>query len=322
MSRFAGVAHTEGGVTGLSTLPVPPGGADIPQPKGPAGGLTVLNWAGFRAAISFTFDDANSSQIDRYDQLSALGVPFTFYLITGKPEASDATWARAIADGHELGNHTHGHSMTASGADVDAATDFIERTFGVDVWTMAAPFGEPTFAGLARTRFLINRGVGNGLMGANDDTDPFRLSCYIPPAGAAASLIDEQIDTARAAGKWRIVLVHGFNGGSDQPYQALDIEEFTSSVRHAQSLGDLWLDSVVNVGAYWRGQKAFSGATPTESGADRVWQWTLPAHFPPGRFLRVTVEGGTLKQGGAALEWDPHGYYEVALDVGSLTLSP
>jgi hypothetical protein len=29
-----------------------------------------------------------------------------------------------------------------------------------------------------------------------------------------------------------------------------------------------------------------------------------------------------LKQGGAALSWDPHGYYEVALDPGSVTLSP
>jgi hypothetical protein len=36
----------------------------------------------------------------------------------------------------------------------------------------------------------------------------------------------------------------------------------------------------------------------------------------------VKVDGGTLKQGGTALAWDSHGYYEVALDAGSPTLSP
>ena len=53
-----------------------------------------------------------------------------------------------------------------------------------------------------------------------------------------------------------------------------------------------------------------------------VWTWTLPAHFPPGRYLRVKVDGGTLTQASAPLPWDEHGYYEVALDAGTLTLSP
>jgi len=29
-----------------------------------------------------------------------------------------------------------------------------------------------------------------------------------------------------------------------------------------------------------------------------------------------------LKQGDKILEWDPHGYYEVSLDAGTLTLVP
>jgi hypothetical protein len=31
---------------------------------------------------------------------------------------------------------------------------------------------------------------------------------------------------------------------------------------------------------------------------------------------------GTLSQNGTPLTWDPHGYYEVALEARSLTLSP
>jgi hypothetical protein len=95
-----------------------------------------------------------------------------------------------------------------------------------------------------------------------------------------------------------------------------------AGVEHAKSLGDLWIDSMVNVAAYWRGQKAFTTAAPTTSGNDTTWTWTLPDHFPPGHCLRVTVDGGTLKQGDQQLDWDSHGYYEVALDKGTLTLSP
>jgi hypothetical protein len=36
----------------------------------------------------------------------------------------------------------------------------------------------------------------------------------------------------------------------------------------------------------------------------------------------VTVDGGTLSQGGMPLAWDSHGYYPVALDAGMLTWTP
>jgi peptidoglycan/xylan/chitin deacetylase (PgdA/CDA1 family) len=286
------------------------------------GGLKVLVWAGFKAAVSYTFDDSNSSQISHYQELAALGVRFTFYLQTGKSESNNAVWADAVKAGHELGNHTKSHSSNATGEDIDAATTFIEDKFKVKVWTMAAPNGAAGYTDLAKTRFLINRGVNNGLVGPNDNSDPFTLFCYIPPTGASKGDLDGQVTSARSAGKWRIVLVHGFTGGSDGAYQPIAFDNFTAHVKASKALNDVWLDSVVNVGAYWRGQKAFSQVTPTTSGTSQTWTWTLPAHFPPGKFLRVTVTGGSLSQKGVALPWNGHGYYEVALDAGSLTLSP
>ena len=80
---------------------------------------------------------------------------------------------------------------------------------------------------------------------------------------------------------------------------------------------------MVNVGAYWRGQKTLSGVTPAAApGGGQTWTWTKPDNFPEGKVLRVTVDGGTLSQGGTPVIWDPHGYYEISLDAGSLTLSP
>lgn len=306
---------------GVSDLPVPPGAASVPKPAGAAGGLQVLNWAGFKAAVSYTFDDTNSSQIAHYTELAALGVRFTFYLVTGKTEINDPVWTQAVAAGHELGNHTKSHSSSAAGADIDAATTLIEDKFKTKVWTMAAPNGAAGYTDLAKTRFLINRGVANGLVAPNDNSDPFTLFCYIPPTGASKAAMDTQVTDARTAGKWRIVLVHGFTGGSDGAYQPVAFDQFSASVAASKALGDVWIDSVVNVGAYWLGQKAFTKAAPAASGAG-TYTWTLPAHFPPGKYLRVNVTGGTLTQKGAALPWNDHGYYEVALDAGSLTLAP
>lgn len=292
------------------------------KPSGAVGGLTVLNWAGFKAATTYTFDDANSSQIAHYSELNALGVHMTFYLISGKTEASNTIWAQAVKDGHELGNHTQSHLSAGTGADVDAATAFLLQKYGVTAWTMAAPYGAAVYTDLAKTRFLINRGVANSLILPNDASDPFTLPCFIPASDALASAFNTQIDSAQSGGGWRVVLVHGFTGGTDGAYQPVSITEFTSSVTHAKSLGNVWIDSMVNVGAYWRGQKTFSSTTPQTLGTTTTWTWTLPAHFPPGKYLRVKVTGGTLKQGSTTLAWDSHGYYEVALDAGSLTLSP
>ena len=79
---------------------------------------------------------------------------------------------------------------------------------------------------------------------------------------------------------------------------------------------------MVDVGAYWLGQRAFSRAMTSQTGNARTWSWTLPGQFPTGKYIRARVDGGTPSQNGQPLTWDPHGYYEIALDAGSVTLTP
>lgn len=312
---------TTSGPVVSSGLPVPPGDANVAKPLGAAGNLRVINWAGFKGAVSYSFDDANSSQINNYSKLNALGVRFTFYLQTNKSEAANNIWSQAKNSGHELGNHTQSHAQNGSGSDIDAATNFIQQHFGVKPLTMAAPYGNSSYVSLAQSRFLVNRGVAGGSVAPNGNADPFNLPCNIPATGAQASALTSTVSSARSAGNWQIFCIHGFSGGSDGAYQPIDINQFTNHVTTVKGFGDVWMDTVLNVAAYWRAQKLFSSLKPTYSGNDIVYKWTLPANFPAGKYLRVSVSGGTLQQNNRVLSWDSHGYYEIALDAGSLTIT-
>lgn len=305
-----------------SGLPVPPGDANQPRPSGTPDDIQVVNWAGFKGAVTYSFDDNNSTQIQHYAEMQALGVPFTFYLWTGKSEATNAVWTTAKNDGHELANHTQSHQSNGSGGDIDSAQNFIMQRFSVTAYTMAAPNGAGVYTDLAKTRFMINRGVSNKIIAPNDNSDPFTLPTYIPPTGASESAFNQEVESARTAGGWRTMCIHGFQGGNDGAYQPVPFEQWKASVEHAKELGDVWIGTMEDVGAYWIGQKAFSNAMTTAAGTDRTWTWDLPDHFPPGKFLRVKVDGGTLKQNGAEIAWHGNGYYEIALDAGSVTLSP
>jgi peptidoglycan/xylan/chitin deacetylase (PgdA/CDA1 family) len=274
--------------------------------------------------VSYNFDDANSSQVNNYGALEALGVHFTFYLIGNKIATSLSTWAQAVQNGHEIGNHTQDHTNVTA-QNVDQGQQTIQTDFpSVKVETMAAPNGTTGYDVFAQTRYLLNRGVADGLMMPGNETtpSPFNTYCYIPPTGAPTSAFNSEVDGARSGGGWRVILVHGFTGGTDGAYQPVDLAQYEAGVNYAKGLGDVWIDTMVDVGAYWRGQNAFNQATHTTSGNTQTWTWTLPAHFPTGKYLRVTVGGGTLTQQGVALPWVSHGYYEVALDAGSLTWGP
>jgi lysophospholipase L1-like esterase len=296
-----------------------------------------LDWAGFKSALSYTFDDAQPSQIEHYAELEAAGVRMTFYITSGSNSGSaafDATFSQAVRDGHEMGNHTVHHcyanlTMCANGSatnldtELDDCTSYIEGHFGQGaVWTAASPYGDTGYDAADAARFFLNRGVQSGTVAPKDNSDPFNLPIHAATEGETVDSFNGQIDGAETAARWLIMLIHTINPTTANWYAPIDISVITGSIAHAKSLGDVWIDSMVNVGAYWRGQKVLSAVTPASTAGGQTWTWTLPAHFPPGKILRVTVDGGTLLQNGTPIPWDAHGYYEISLDAGSLTLRP
>jgi len=321
---------------GQSKMPSPPT-TGVAKPSGAVGGLKVIDWAGFKGALSYTFDDSLQSQVAHYDELNAVGVHMTFYLVNSN-QGSNAIWLKAVADGHELGNHTVNHcnangsgcinSATFLGvaAELDNNTAFLKSKAGVsDVYTFAEPFGDLGWSDAASQRFLVARGVSDrpGAL-PNDSTPPFDLPCHVSNEGEkAVGGFNSISDDVRAKGSWRTILMHNVDPAiADYGYHPVQIAEAVAAMTYTKSLGDVWADTVVAVGSYWRAQKAFSTVPPKSVGNDTVYTWTLPAHFPPGMYLRATVTGGTLKQCGSELSWDDHGYYEINLDAGSVTISP
>jgi peptidoglycan/xylan/chitin deacetylase (PgdA/CDA1 family) len=298
----------------------------------------VLAWAGFTAAVTWTFDDAQPSQIAHYAELQAVGIPMTFYISTNNSSEAnyDSTWTQAIKDGSEIGNHTvhHCHAnltgcsfgtpLANLGDELDQATSYITQHYPQPaVWTSASPFGDTGYDSNDPTRFFLNRGVGGGMIGANDSSDPFNLPIYLAQTGDTAAVFNTHTDSAHTSGKWQIFLVHTITPTTANWYNPVAITDVTGAMTHGKSLADVWNDTLANVGAYWLAQKVFSSLTPaTTAGGIITYKWTLPAHFPSGKYLRVKVSGGKLTQGSAVLPWNGHGYYEVSLDAGSLTISP
>jgi len=327
----ADAASADGG--GSPALPDASASTDAPNPAR-AGNLTVLPWAGKKAAVSYTFDDAQPSHFQHWPEIKATGFPVTYFVTTTNNWIAgyDATLKEVASLGHELGNHTvnhcnfdltgcaNGKPLASVDAEIDQCTDYLTtKLTAAEVSTMAYPYGDSRYRPAAQSRFFLGRGTGAGpsghMIAPGDATDPFNLPVVAAFGGESAAKFSGDIDTARAQGKWMILMFHSLGPTPDGWYATVDISAVTGSLAHAKAMGDVWVDTMANVGAYWMGEKLIEGRGP-------LWTWKLPNHFPKGKFLRVTVDGGALRQGNMVLPMKTGGHYEVALDAGSLSWSP
>jgi len=280
----------------------------VAKPAGAVGGLQVIDWAGFKGAASFTFDDNTPSQLANYTQLKATGGHFTWFLIAS---SAGTGYKATITDGQEIANHTQTHPGTASAGEVTNAQTTLKTNYGVDVHSMAAPnCAEGWKAFAAPAKLFQNRGPCGGVpaVSPRDSTDPFLLPAYLPPTGADTANLSGQI----AMGKWRIYVIHGFDS-QNGTYQPVPIASVTGAMTKAVTDG-YWVEGMTNVGAYWQGQKLIPASATTSA------TWSLPANFPPNMCVRIKTTGGTVTQKGQTISWDPHGYYQISLDAGEVTV--
>lgn len=229
-----------------------------------------------QAALSLTFDDARSSQMDvGIPILNEHGIRGTFFVSYHAAEERLTEWKAAAASGHEIGNHTQTHpcsgcfdfvrergnaledyDLRKMAADIDQASAWIADRFGARPTSFAYPCGQ-TFVGrgiatrsyvpLIAERFLAGR--------------LFRSEAAVPPrhvdlAQVFALDIDriepeaaiQHLEDGFEAGHWIILAGHEVAPDHQQGILPVTLNAVCQWARKKDS--SLWTDTVSAVAAH------------------------------------------------------------------------
>jgi peptidoglycan/xylan/chitin deacetylase (PgdA/CDA1 family) len=240
------------------------------------------------AAVSLSFDDARASQVDRgLAILNAHDVKATFYVLPEPVRERLAGWKKAIANGHEIGNHTVRHpcsgnflwsrkkalenySLEDMGRELDEANGAVERLLGVKPTTFAYTCGQKfvgrgqnarSYVPLVAKRFVVGRGAFDEV--ANDPA-----FCDLAQAtGISLDGLDfEQakrlIEQAKAEGRWLIFFGHEVAESGRQTTRTSTLQAICRYAKDPAS--DIWIDTVREVGKYILQQRSGHDAKPMQ----------------------------------------------------------
>ena len=238
----------------------------------------AFKWpAGKRAAISLSFDDGRTSQVDAgLAVLDASGMRATFYVVPGAVADRREGWRRAVAAGHEIGNHSLTHpcsgnfpwardkaleQFTLPGIrrELEEANDRIAEALGVTPVTFAYPCGQ-TFVGrgegtasyvpVVSRLFLAGRGwldEAPNDPAAVDLAQVFGASMDDQTFEELRPLVDQTLER----GAWLVLAGHDI--GSAPGRQVTRVETLRSLLTYAADPGrGLWIDTVANVARHVR----------------------------------------------------------------------
>ena len=232
-------------------------------------------WPGGKeAAISLSFDDGRYSQVEHGTAfLDSLNVKATFYVIPSAVEKRLDGWKKAVANGHEIGNHSlyhpcsgnfvwsKGHALEnytvdSMQAELKAANDLIQRFLGVKPRVFAYPCGQKfvgrgvqvkSYVPLIAGMFISGRGFLEET--ANDPafTD-FAQITGIDMDGKDFEQILPIIETARKNGQWVVLAGHEMGEGGAQTTRLTMLRKL---IAYAQDPANkLWIAPVGTVATY------------------------------------------------------------------------
>ena len=251
------------------------------SPQTAISGKASFNWPeGKKMALSLTFDDARLSQVEKgIPILDKYGVKATFYISPDNLIQKVDGWRKAVANGHEIGNHSVHHPCTGNffwsrehalenytietmSEELDSATRFIEKVLGTKPVSFGYPCGQ-TFVGRGETtrsyvpliaeKFETGRGWMNE--GPNDPAfcDLSQLT-GMELDGKSFERVKSLIGSVKKNGGWLILAGHEMNEGGPQTSLLPTIEEIC---RYAMDPADsIWIDTVHNIADYVKKERA------------------------------------------------------------------
>lgn len=249
--------------------------ANAPPPK-------RFHWPdGKRAAVSLSFDDARTSQIDTgLALLKSEGVKVTFFVTSGNLGNRRAGWKQAVAEGHEIGNHTITHpctgnytfsfnnalenySLQAMANELDGANEQIEELLGVKPKTFAYPCGqkfvgkgldERSYVPLVAERFLVGRGYLDEAANNPAICDMSRAMGTVFDDADFADM-KKHVDDAAVEGRWVIFVGHEIG---ERHFQTTDVHALKALCEYLKDPANgIWLGTVGEIGTYIRNQRGW-----------------------------------------------------------------
>ncbi len=229
---------------------------------------------GKRAAVSLSFDDSRLSQIDAgLAVLRKEGVKATFYVQAPGVEKRLEGWKKAVAEGHEIGNHTVTHPCTGNypfsrnnaledydlekmAWEMDDNNQQIHKLLGVTPRDFAYPCGlkfvgrgknTKSYVPLVAERFLSGRGYLD-----EAPSDP----SFVDLAQAMGTPMDDLdfeqmkklVDDAARDGSWIIFVGHEMG---TRAYQTTDLPALARLCEYLKDPANgIWLGTVEQVGTY------------------------------------------------------------------------
>ncbi len=197
---------------------------------------------GARMALSLSFDDGRESQVTEGLAVFARhAAAVTFYVVPSAVERRIDGWKRAVAAGHEIGNHslTHScsgnfpfsrqkaledHSLERMRDELREANAHITTLLGVTPRSFAYPCGQ-TFVGRGRTTQsyvpvvaeLFQSGRGWLDESANDPAFVDLAQAFgVEMDGKDFADLRPMLDDARARGAWLVLAGHDIGAGGRQ----------------------------------------------------------------------------------------------------------
>jgi peptidoglycan-N-acetylglucosamine deacetylase len=239
-----------------------------------------FSWpAGKEAAISLSFDDGRYSQVDRGTSLlDSFDVKATFYVVPSAVSERLEGWKKAVAGGHEIGNHSLHHpcsgnfiwskkhalenyTLDSMQAELATANDMIQKLLDVKPRVFAYPCGQKfvawgintkSYVPLIAEMFLTGRGYMEET--ANDPlfTDFAQLT-GIDMDGKDFEQILPIIETARKNGQWIILAGHEMGEYGSQTTRLSMLRKLIAYARDPAN--KLWIAPVGTIASYIEKQK-------------------------------------------------------------------
>jgi peptidoglycan-N-acetylglucosamine deacetylase len=229
---------------------------------------------GKRVAVSFSFDDARSSQMDVGMPLfDKYGAKVTFYVNPPNMKERLALWKKAAANGYEIGNHTETHpcsgnfvwsrknaleTMTPAmiESEMVRANEDAFRMVGVKPTTFAYPCGQKfigrgvetkSYVPIVAKQFRLGRGFRDEA--ANDPMFCDMAQVFgIQSDGMSFEEMKKAAADAAKDGAWLVFAGHEIGKAAYQTTETAALEQFLKYAKDPAS--GIWLDTVDTVAKY------------------------------------------------------------------------